>query len=193
MFQVTPHWASDVNFHVTYENGNNEHSADLVMSLNLGANKAAAVPLINNIALTEQGAANKMTGDATNAGITDARGVVMTVVPPAHPIEPYTLYAVGLLAAGDFSSFTLTFAAGNLTGVPVEVTWKDAGGNSFSTVQTLDIRSFANTTAGSSQRAIFPFGDDTVGGFSRYYLVIAFVIVLTTGIIIWLARRHREG
>ena len=125
-FQVTPHQASDLTFHISYQNGNNAHATDLVLPVNLGVNKLAAVPVINNLALTTQGTSYELTGDVNNAGITDAEAMVITVRSPAHPVEPYARYAIGSLASDDFSSFTLTFASTDLSYIPVQLKWKDA-------------------------------------------------------------------
>ena len=82
-----------------------------------------------------------MTGDVTNAGITDASGLVLYVGAPATPIQPYANYAVGALASDDFSSFTLSFTTNDLSAIPVTIQWKDANGNTLTTTQTLDLRS----------------------------------------------------
>ncbi len=152
-FDVTPRKASDLTFKVTYNNGDNDHETDVVLPINLGVSKVAAVPVINNVALTPSGSGYQLTGDVSNAGITDAMGMVMTVEAPAHPIEPYGEYAIGSLASDDFSSFTLTFAADDLSAVPVKVTWKNADGNSFSTTKNLDLRSFGYSGSSSGTRS----------------------------------------
>jgi hypothetical protein len=149
-FQITPHQDTRLTFHVTYDNGDNEHSTDVVLPVSLGVNKLAAVPVINNVVLTTSGGAYQLTGDVSNAGITDAMGMVVGTQAPARPVEPYAEYAIGSLASDDFSSFTLTFAADDLSAIPVMITWKDADGNSFSTVKTLDLRAYGSTgTSGS--------------------------------------------
>jgi hypothetical protein len=154
-FQVTPDLASDLTFHISYHNGNNDHAIDEVLPLNIGEDKMAAVPVVNNIALTSQGSSYKLTGDVNNAGITDAKSMVLTVGTPARPVEPYADYAIGSLASDDFSSFTLTFMCTDLSNVPMQITWKDADGNSFSTTKNLDLRynsgsSSSSTGTGSS-------------------------------------------
>jgi hypothetical protein len=163
-FDVTPHQASELTFKVTYSNGDNDHEVDVVLPMNMGVNKVAAVPVINNVALTTSGSGYQLTGDVSNAGITDAMGMVMTVEAPAHPTEPYGEYAIGSLASDDFSSFTLTFAADDLSAVPVKVTWKDADGNSFSAVKTLDLRSFGYSGSSSGSRTL---GSSTGSSSSR--------------------------
>ena len=102
--------------------------------------RLAAVPVVNNIVLTSSGSSYKLTGDVNNAGITDAKSMVLTVLSPARPVEPYADYAIGSLASDDFSSFTLTFMSTDLSDVPLQIKWKDADGNSFSTVKNLDLR-----------------------------------------------------
>ncbi|MCU0631066.1 MAG: hypothetical protein MUF37_07940, partial [Methanoregulaceae archaeon] len=58
LFQVTPDKASDLTFHITYHNGNNDHAIDEVLPLNIGEDKLAAVPVVNNIVLTSSGSSN---------------------------------------------------------------------------------------------------------------------------------------
>ena len=86
-----------------------------------------------------------MIGDVTNAGVTDATGMILSVGAPAHAVEPYSSYAVGALASNDFSSFTLTFTASDLSAVPVTIQWKDADGNTFTTTKTLDLRTLSGS------------------------------------------------
>ncbi len=50
-FQITPDKASDITFHVEYHNGNNDHTVDEVLPINIGEDKTAAVPVVNNIVL----------------------------------------------------------------------------------------------------------------------------------------------
>lgn len=215
-FQVTPDQASDLIFRVTYHNGNNDHAVDAVLPLNIGEDKLAAVPVINNIVLTASGSSYTLTGDVNNAGITDAKAMVLTVLPLARPVEPYAEYAIGSLASDDFSSFTLTFMATDLSSVPVKITWKDADGNSFSTVKNLDLRyssgsGSSSTRTGSSGSStsggttgssvyrgggsppggggIFGFGGSRGNGISSFYPVIALGIVILVGIILWMKRK----
>ena len=93
----------------------------------------------------------QLTGDVTNTGITDANGMVVSVGAPATPVEPYSTYAVGSLTSNDFSSFTLTFTASDLSAIPITTTWKDDNGNTLSTVQTVDLRSLASSLVTSSR------------------------------------------
>lgn len=148
-FAITPDRETEVTFHISYINGDNKHTAEVVLPVVLGEDKTAAVPVINNIALTSSGFNYQLTGDVNNAGISDAKSMVLTVNPPARAVEPYPEYAIGSLASDDFSSFELTFATDDLSAVPVKVSWKDADGNSFSAVKTLNL---GNNSGSSGSR-----------------------------------------
>jgi hypothetical protein len=150
-FDITPHQQSDVTFNVSFRNGDNVHTTSVVLPLDIGADKSAAVPVINNVALVDSGNFYTMTGDVTNAGITDATGMILSVGQPARSVEPYSSYAVGALASNDFSSFTLTFSASDLSAVPVTVQWKDSSGNTFTAIKTLNLQSLSGAGTGSSR------------------------------------------
>jgi hypothetical protein len=161
-FQITPSEKPDITFHLTYNNGDNKHSQDVLLPVNLGQDKTGANPVINNVALTFAGGAYQMTGDVSNAGITDAKSMVITLGDPVKAVEPYPNYAIGSLASDDFSSFTLTFSSNDLSAVPIIVTWKDAQGNSFSSTTTLDLRIIAAGTSGTRTAG----SGTAAGGFS---------------------------
>jgi hypothetical protein len=219
-FQVTPNQQqAKLTFHVTYSNGDNKHSQDVPLFLNIGADKTAAVPVINNIAVTSLGSSYQITGDVNNAGITDAKSLILTVGSPAKPVEPYAQYSVGSLASDDFSSFELTFTSSDLSSVPVVIQWKDADGNSFTNTTNLDLRSISASTSGtrtsssgSSSSAgtstgaartaggfggpgggggtIFGIGGSSrAGGLSSFYPVIAGAIIIIAGIVLWIKRK----
>jgi hypothetical protein len=218
-FDITPHQQSDVTFNISFRNGDNHHSVSVTQTLNIGEDKAAAVPIINNVALVSNSGSYTMTGDVTNAGVTDATGMILMPGSPATPVEPYSSYAVGSLTSNDFSSFTLTFTASDLSAVPVIVQWKDAAGNSFKTTTTLDLRSLAagtgtgsrsgsggssgatsSATGGASAQAggagaarggggLFSFGGGRGGGLSAFYPLIAGALVIIIAIVLWIKRK----
>ena len=218
-FAVTPRQESDLTFHVRYWNGDNEHTADVVLPITLGENKLAANPIVNNVALTRSGEYYSLSGDVNNAGLTDAKSMVVTVGAPAHAVEPYSDYAIGSLASDDFSSFEVTFPANDLSSVPLVISWKDKDGNSFSMTKNLDLSSgsagasgstsanigssgnsgTATTTSGSSGArtgggapgggSILGFGGSRGGGISSFYPVIAGGVLLIAGIVLWKKRK----
>ena len=216
-FDVTPEKDTTVPFRISFQNGNNRHSTVALLPIKTGIDKDAAVPVINNIEVTSQGSSYHLSGDVNNAGISDAKSMVLTVVAPAKAVEPYAEYSIGSLASDDFSSFELTFASNNLSSVPVQVSWKDALGNSFSTVKTLDLRSLtgldllgSGSSSGSTSRQVsgtssgtstaqrsgapgggsmFGIGGSRAGGLSSFYPVIAGGIVIVIGIVLYLKRK----
>jgi hypothetical protein len=216
-FKVDPNQETNLTFHIAYQNGDNKHSTDVILPINIGEDKTGANPIINNVALTVVGNAYQMTGDVSNAGITDAKSMILTVKSPAKGVEPYANYAIGSLASDDFSSFTLTFTATDLSAVPVEVQWKDAEGNTFTSTNTLDLRTVAagalsrtsgsgtttgglaaggagNAAGGAANRggggiAFGLGGGSRSGGLSTYYPVIAAGIIIVVGIVLYTKRK----
>jgi hypothetical protein len=219
-FQVTPNRQNPtLTFHVSFNNGDNKHSQDIVLPLNIGNDKTAAVPIVNNIAVTSLGSSYQITGDVNNAGITDAHSLILTVGAPAKAVEPYASYSVGSLASDDFSSFELTFTSSDLSSIPLVVQWKDAAGNPFSITQNLDLRALtgtgtSGTRTGSSGSAgstgtsaartaggfggpgggggggIFGLGGSSrSGGLSAFYPVIGGGILVIIAIVLWLKRK----
>ena len=61
-FSVTPGRQSSLTFHISYQNGDNDHATDIVLPLPLGENKKAALPIVNNIELVSAGAYYTLTG-----------------------------------------------------------------------------------------------------------------------------------
>jgi hypothetical protein len=155
-FSVTPNQDSILTFHIIYQNGDNDHSTDVILPIVLGDNKKAAIPIVNNVELTSAGSSYTLKGDINNAGLTDAKSMVVSVGSPAKAVEPYAQYAIGSLAADDFSSFEITFTANDLSSVPLVITWKDKDGNSFSITKNLNLRTNigtgnTGTVSGSSE------------------------------------------
>jgi hypothetical protein len=145
-FFVTPGQDSTLTFSITYQNGDNDHSTEVIQPIVLGDNKKAAIPVVNNVALTTSTTSYSLTGDVNNAGLSDAKSMIVTVGSPAKAVEPYAQYAIGSLAADDFSSFEITFTASDLSSVPLVITWKDNDGNSFSSTKNLNLRTNSGST-----------------------------------------------
>ena len=221
-FAITPYQAgSNVTFTIQYSNGQtiqNPHTDTVVLPLNIGPSKTAATTVINDLALTVSNGAYQLTGDVTNTGITDANGVVVTAGAPAQPVEPYSSYAVGSLTSNDFSSFTLTFTASDLSAIPITTQWKDANGNTLSSTQTFDLRSLASaaesgtrsgsysggSSTGVSSSAsgyggaargggLFGIGGGRGGGLSSFYPVIIGAIVVIAAIALYVKRKWILG
>jgi hypothetical protein len=212
-FTVSASKATNLTFHISYQNGDNVHTKDVILPIVVGNDKTAAAPVVNNVVLTSSGNTYDVTGDITNAGIADAKGVTVTVGSPAVGTGTYPVYAIGSLASDDSSSFELTFTTQNLASVPIIITWKDSTGNSYSDTKTVDLSSSSSATGttsgnGSSKTSSTsgmngmggPGGDmggpggsssstsilgltSKGGGISSFYPVVAFVILAVVGII----------
>ena len=215
-FQVTPGQRANLTFHVSFRNGDNKHTTSVSLPIRIGEDKLAVVPVVNNVVVTSSGSTYTITGDVNNAGITDAKSMILTVAPPAKAVEPYAKYAIGSLASDDFSSFELTFTSNDLSSVPLVVQWKDADGNSFSATQNLNLDSTSGSTsstrtgssgssgttgatAGSSAArtgggapgggSIFGFGGSRGGGLSSFYLPIGLGVIVVVAVILWMKRK----
>ncbi len=210
-FSVTAEEESDLTFTITYDNGDTPHTTNVVLPVTFGTDKSAAVPTVNNIALTSQGMSYDITGDVTNTGISDANGLVVTVGSPAKGTGTYPEYAIGSLAADDSSSFEVTFTCNDLSSVPLEFNWKDDDGDDYRVTRILDLRSSAGSTAAiagnrsstaSGSSGVFQggpggqmrggnslFGGSSGNGISAFYPVIAGGIILVVGIVLWTKRK----
>jgi hypothetical protein len=144
-FTITPHKATNITFTVNYQNGETKREVSVFMPVNLGNAKDAAVPTINNLALTSSGSTYDLTGDIANSGVTDANGVVVSVGLPARGTGTYPEFAVGSIASDDSSSFEVTFTSTDLSSVPLVISWKDADGTDYSVTKTVDL----TTSSGS--------------------------------------------
>ena len=186
-FMITPNQQSDVTFNVSFRNGDNIHTTGVVLPLNICADKAAAVPVINNVVLAPTNGYYTMTGDVGNTGITNAQGMTITVDSPAKAVEPYPDYAIGSLAANDFTRFTLTFSADDLSAVPVRVEWKDLQGNVHLSATTLDLSNLADPGGSARYAYGVPSGKND-GGFPLVS-VVAVVVVVVIGAVLFTQRK----
>jgi hypothetical protein len=62
-FQVTPGKATDLTFHVSFRNGDNKHTTDVILPLALDENKMGAELVVNNIASSVSDRCKVSTGD----------------------------------------------------------------------------------------------------------------------------------
>ena len=137
-FSVTPEKATDVTFHVSFLNGDNKHTTDVVLPLNLGENRMGAQIVVNNIASSSTGSTITLKGDVTNNGLTAAKSVLVTVGSPATPVNPNPVYAIGNLNPDDFSSFEVDYTIKGPGAIPLVVQYKDAEGHVFEERSTID-------------------------------------------------------
>jgi hypothetical protein len=137
-FDITPDKATDVTFHVSFQNGDNKHTTDVVLPVNLGENKMGAQIVVNNIESSSSGGTSTLKGDVTNNGLTAAKSVLVTVGSPAVPVDPNPVYAIGNLNPDDFSSFEVDYTVKGPGAIPLIVQYKDADGHVFEEKTTID-------------------------------------------------------
>ncbi|MCK4268964.1 MAG: hypothetical protein KAW93_00620 [Methanogenium sp.] len=130
-FGVTPQMEGDIIFQVTYRNGINTHSTEISLPVIFSKGKKSAEPVLNNIEVITEGGHYKVTGDVTNAGLEDAKSVLVTSGSPGVPVDPFRVYVVGSLEPDDFSGFEITFTAEDADAIPLLISYKDNDGNVF--------------------------------------------------------------
>ncbi|MDO9034588.1 MAG: hypothetical protein Q7U51_05225, partial [Methanoregula sp.] len=212
-FTVTPSQTTNLAFNISYQSGDTDHSTDVILPVIIGNDKTAAVPIVNNVVLTTKGSYYSMTGDITNTGITDAKGLTVTVGSPAQAMGTYAEYAIGSLSSDDAGSFEVTFTCQDLTSVPLVMRWKDAVGNDYSVTKKLNLGSdlgtggnrSASRTSGSTSvgaggtggvgrtggniAGASLFSGSSGGGISSFYPVIAAGIIVVAGIVLYIKRK----
>ena len=153
-FNFTPHneGAHILNFKLEFKNGDNYHSADLSLPLNVTESKKSAELILTGIEVESMPGLSvfKITGDINNAGLKEANSVVMKIgdAKGIEAMHPYKSYFVGLLNADDFSSFELDVKVDeNVTQVPLVIEYKDEDGNRFSKTEYISIERHQGTTS----------------------------------------------
>ncbi len=140
LFNLTPAAETDVTFQVTWRNGINTHTTDLVLPIAFGEDKRQADPVVTNIEVTPVAGGYRVVGDVMNAGLEAARSVLVTTGAPATPTDPFRVYVVGTLDPDDISSFEVTLRAdANATEVPVVVEYRDDDGNRYTTTTMVEV------------------------------------------------------
>lgn len=181
-FSVTPYGNEPVVFTVHYQNGINKHSSSFSLPVDIGMkSRKQADTVLSNVVVDTVEDHFRVTGDVTNSGLENANAVVIAAAPPAVPVFPYKVYAVGALKPDDFSSFEVTFRAdANVTEVPLLASFKDDDGNEFSSETIVEL----GEGAGPAQKT---------EGEGPSPVIIGLLVVIAAGVIgaVWYTRRHR--
>ncbi len=164
---ITPESEGVMDFVIGYRNGVNRHEQTISLPVSFRQGAKAADPVLVNLKTSFDGSIYTVKGDVSNAGIDDAKNVVITAGEPATPANPYTRYVAGSLKADDFSGFEINFISEE-TEVPVIISYRDADGNLFQKTEILDLSS------AESQ------GDDD-GGNSGLFLLLLTGLALSGG------------
>ncbi|MDD1679327.1 MAG: hypothetical protein LUO93_09140 [Methanomicrobiales archaeon] len=151
VIEATPSQEGDLNFLVEYRNGINKHIESIAIPVTFAGDKLAAQLFINSIEISGSTGGYSLSADVTNAGLSDARSIVVTAGSPAQAIDPNPVYIIGSLEPDDFSSFDLTFTAPpGSASVPLLIQYKDADGNTFEQTYTVNLRSAGTISQNSS-------------------------------------------
>ena len=147
-FTITPEKATTALITLTYDNGDNPHKVTMEIPVAFGVDKKQANPVMSNVQVKTDAGIYHVTGDVNNAGLETANTVMVTSLAPAVPQDPYKTYVVGALKPDDFGSFEVTFTAGpGNTSIPIQLSYKDADGNIYNTVQDVQISSSGLSTS----------------------------------------------
>jgi hypothetical protein len=148
-FTVTADQPTTLHLVLSYENGDNPHTVNMELPITFGVDKKQANPVMSNVQVKSDLGTYHITGDVNNAGLETANTVMVTALSPAVPQDPFKTYVVGALKPDDFGSFEVTFLATNTENIPLQLSYKDADGNVYNSVQDVKI-SASNTTAQKS-------------------------------------------
>lgn len=149
-FSVTPGKASPLHLALNYDNGDNTHTISMDLPVQFGTDKKAANPVMSNVLVKNDAGTWHVTGDVNNAGLETANTVMVTSLAPAVPQDPYKVYVVGALKPDDFGSFEVTCTADKLETIPVKLSYKDADGNVYDTIQDVKISASGTTSQSAS-------------------------------------------
>ncbi|MFZ0182850.1 MAG: LPXTG cell wall anchor domain-containing protein [Methanoregula sp.] len=178
-FTVTPDSPTTLFLNVDYGNGDNDHTINTTLPILFTTDKMQADPVMSNIVIALNNGTYDVTGDVTNAGLSNANGVTVTSGSPAMPQDPQKNYVIGTLKPDDFGSFEVTFTSpDSTTSVPLQLTYKDNDGNIITSIQNIDLTQ-AKTQTGS-QPSMVPS------------LVIVIIIVLGAGGYLYTKKRKNQ-
>jgi hypothetical protein len=179
-FTVTPDQETNLTLTVNYNNGNNPHKVTVDLPVTFGIDKMQANPVVSNILISSSAGIYHITGDVNNAGLETANTVTVTSLLPAIPQDPYKTYVVGALKPDDFGSFEVTFSS-NATSIPLQLSYKDAEGNQYTSLQDVKISATGVNSPVS-------------GGTGLLFPIIAVIIVLIACIGGWFfyIRRNKK-
>jgi hypothetical protein len=156
-FSVTADQPTVLHLSLNYDNGDNPHSVTMDLPIPFGVDKKQANPVISNVQVKSDSGIYHITGDVNNAGLETANTVMVTVLSPAVPQDPYKTYVVGALKPDDFGSFEVTFSTNSTSGIPIQLSYKDTDGNQYNSVQDVKISAPATNSQNSiPSNLLFP-------------------------------------
>lgn len=195
-FNITPHGQDEINFTVKYLNGINPHSSSCFLKIAPGTSKKQADLFISNIELIPGGEYLTIKGDATNQGLDNAYGVIITSKEPAEPVFPYKQYGVGQLKTSEFNNFQVTMKPPEgAQSVTLITSFKDNEGNVISTETPINI-SAITAISDPSQSPITKAQTGFTGGLIPDELELplaGLVIIIIIGLFFTIKRRKVQS
>jgi hypothetical protein len=180
-FNFTPSQkgAHRLNFGLVFKNGDNCHSVTLSTILDVTENKKRAELHLTDIEIQpSDGASNvhkyKITGEVSNTGLEEAKGVVVKVgeAEGVAPALPNPVCPIGSIPEDDFDMFELDVAVDkdvDVTEIPLLIEYKDKDGDLFSKTEYIPVEHPQETASSSS-------GEMPVPMIIALVVVAAFVI-----------------
>ncbi|HJK53488.1 MAG TPA: hypothetical protein O0X12_04715, partial [Methanocorpusculum sp.] len=157
---------TDISFDVSYRNGQNLHTNSVQIPVELGERKVRAEMILNNIVVSNKGTYYQITGDVNNAGLEDAKSVMVTTA-KATPTAPMETYVVGSLEPDGIAEFDVTFVNPESNIIDLVVSYKDSDGNPYSTTVPVTLQGTIVSDSSSSPGDGSPLG-----------IIVAAVIIL---------------
>ena len=173
-FSVTADQPTVLHLTLNYDNGDNPHSVTTDLPIPFGVDKKQANPVISNVEVKSDAGIYHITGDVNNAGLETANTVMVTTLSPAVPQDPYKTYVVGALKPDDFGSFEVTFSATGADTIPLQLSFKDADGNVYNSLQ--DVKISSSISGGSASK----------NGDLPIYPILAVIVILALFIGGWI-------
>ncbi|KQC11392.1 MAG: hypothetical protein APR55_07745 [Methanolinea sp. SDB] len=191
VFDVTAVKPTTLSFDVSYRNGANQHHSTLALPVTIGDRKVAAELVVNNVEVTQAGSSMTIGGDVTNAGLKDAKSVIVTVGSPAEAVDPNPVYVIGALEPDDFSSFEVTCTIRDTSSsIPLIIEYRNEDGKIFEKEFPISSRSQGQVSQEPEIRNSPPAGNRPGGmmGFgsglgSVPFLEIGVILVVTIGVL----------
>ena len=146
---ITSDKTEEISLDVSYKNGANWHTESLIIPVEGGELKTGAELFINNVEVTTAVGYTTITGDVNNAGLSTAKGLVVTIE-GAEAVQPYPVFVIGSLDSDGLSEFELTFKEPESDNISLVFTYKDENGNTYVQKETAALSTSSSTSNSTS-------------------------------------------
>lgn len=169
---------TEIMLEAKYRNGGNWHTDFLKIPVTGGELRTGAELVINNVGITYPGSQVVVAGDVNNAGLTSAKGLVVTV-DGATAVQPYPAYVVGSLDPDGLSEFEVTFIRPEIASVTLCFTYKDEFGNTYVQKELFPLDPLDDPKSSiSSSSGISSEGNNTAATVIAVILIVLFTVIV---------------